>query len=41
MHIAQWIHKIAKVNNILYPDYRDKPKLFSNTLIYCSHFTGM
>jgi len=28
MHNAQWIHKVAKPNKIMYPDLRDKPKLF-------------
>jgi len=28
----QWIHKIAKANDIMYPDYRDT-KLFLNILI--------
>ena len=29
---VQWIHKIAKTNDIMYPDYRDT-KLFLNILI--------
>ena len=33
----QWIHTIAKANNIMYPDYKDKSlkltKLFLNILI--------
>jgi len=29
---VQWIHKIAKANDIMYPDYRDT-KLFLNILI--------
>jgi len=32
MHNVQWIHKIAKANDIMYPDYRDT-KLFLNILI--------
>ena len=32
MHNVQWIHKIAKANDIMYPDYRDT-KPFLNILI--------
>ena len=32
MHNVQWIHKIAKANDRMYPDYRDT-KLFLNVLI--------
>jgi len=32
MYNAQWIHKIEKANDIIFPDYRDKPKLFLNIL---------
>ena len=32
MHNVQWTHKIAKANDIMYPDYRDT-KLFLNILI--------
>jgi len=31
MHNVQWIHTIAKANDIMYPDYRDT-KLFLNIL---------
>ena len=24
MQLVQWIHKIAKANSIMYPDYKDK-----------------
>jgi len=30
MHNAHWIHKVAKVNDIMYPD----TKLFLNILIW-------
>jgi len=33
MHNAHWIHKIAKANDIMYPDYTDT-KLFLNILIW-------
>jgi len=32
MRNAQWMHKIAKANDIIHPDYRDT-KLFLNLLI--------
>ena len=31
IYSAEWIHKI-KASDIMYPDYRDKPKLFLNVL---------
>jgi len=33
MHNVQWVDKIAKAKIIMYPHYRDKPKLFLNILI--------
>ena len=32
MHNVKWIHKIAKANDIMYPDHRDI-KLFLSVLI--------